>query len=786
MDEPVDELGALPGDCEACLQTLAAQPLLQALSERDALFEASARAAQSTRRPPTAVTDAVCGERIDVVRERLGAPGAVHGECQASWDGRFAEHCHDPTQFVADNLRLHAVAWQQWVPQNTRDGKLVVEWISRGYRFQLVAPAAAPDDRRGKTAARLEALRKLMRGFLSSAEVDAAIHSPVPPRFRMPNHTSVLEHADFVEAELLGYLGTGAISIAREEDVHCVLALGVVDHRSGKRRLIVDGRPINFWQAYLPFSFERLSDLPQYLELGDLLVVLDAKSGYHHIGVAVEHRRYLCVQFKGVLFQFNVLPFGVAQACYAYTKVMRQVYAPLRARGWKLTHYIDDLLMAQQPRERACFDVVTLTLLFVALGWFLSVSKCQAWPQARACFLGLRVDTHALQFSIPEDKLEYILGVLGELLAAAGASRRQYAQVAGLLASVAMAVPMSRLYLRGLNEILRGGRSWDTVFPFSTSERQELRWWFEHLPRLHGRKWRLSTRVLVVVGDVSESGFAGYTPGGEVEGRIGGGFSQEDMALLALGQWSSTVRETRNAEFCIIAVCETLGAAAAGSCIRYVGDNEGSIAALERQTGSADVFAIVKRVHLYCYERGVDLALEWRPRTDPQVAYADHLSRYVDYSAIFITRPTYRRVCEQMGCHPNLDVFAGGGKDEHRTAQYFTVCACPGSSGVDAFAQDWLVTPKGQRALVWVFPPHSQVAACLRRIERERVECLLVLPTGSYFWESVLHRLEWAVRQTVPLPFRPNVYWLGSQAPRAWRDQKRKFSFVVYRVSFLY
>ena len=64
----------------------------------------------------------------------------------------------------------------------------------------------------------------------------------------------------------------------------------------------------------------------------------------------------------------------------------------------------------------------------------------------------------------------------------------------------------------------------------------------------------------------------------------------------------------------------------------------------------------------------------------------------------------------------------------------------PGSSGVlsgvVAFAQDWLVTPKGQPALVWVFLPESQVAACLRRIERERVECLLVLPTGLYFGSS--------------------------------------------------
>ncbi len=66
-------------------------------------------------------------------------------------------------------------------------------------------------------------------------------------------------------------------------------------------------------------------------------------------------------------------------------------------------------------------------------------------------------------------------------------------------------------------------------------------------------------------------------------------------------------------------------------------------------------------------------------------------------------------------------------------------------------------------------------------IEREPVECLLVLPTGLYFWQPLLARLGQAVRQTVPLPFRPIVYWLGGQAPRARREQQRWFSLVNYQ-----
>ena len=224
------------------------------------------------------------------------------------------------------------------------------------------------------------------------------------------------------------------------------------------------------------------------------------------------------------------------------------------------------------------------------------------------------------------------------------------------------------------------------------------------------------------------------------------------------------------------------GRQAAGHCLRYIGDNRGSIAALDRQTGCAAVFTVVKRLLLYCHARGVDLEFEWRPRTDAQVAYADSLSRFTDWSAVFFTKATYQFVCKVMGKHPNLDLFAGSGAKEHHTAQYFTVSHCPGTSGVDAFAQDWRLTPQGLPAFVWAFPPVWQIAACLRRFAQDRVSGLLVVPVGMKFWRPLLDRLP--VKQRLSLPPHPGQYWLGSQAPAAWRGQP-PLLFEVYKVEFI-
>ena len=56
----------------------------------------------------------------------------------------------------------------------------------------------------------------------------------------------------------------------------------------------------------------------------DFLFKFDLKSGYHHLDIFKPHQRYLGfaweVNSNPSYFVFTVLPFGLATACYAFTK----------------------------------------------------------------------------------------------------------------------------------------------------------------------------------------------------------------------------------------------------------------------------------------------------------------------------------------------------------------------------------------------------------------------------------------------------------------------------------
>ena len=64
-----------------------------------------------------------------------------------------------------------------------------------------------------------------------------------------------------------------------------------------KARLCYDARYLNLWMRDMPFSLDRLSDLPRYVGVGHYQTVLDDKSGYDHILLTEESRAYFGIQF---------------------------------------------------------------------------------------------------------------------------------------------------------------------------------------------------------------------------------------------------------------------------------------------------------------------------------------------------------------------------------------------------------------------------------------------------------------------------------------------------------
>ena len=167
--------------------------------------------------------------------------------------------------------------------------------------------------------------------------------SDEPPMKVFKNNVSCKPFVSFVEETLVARLRSGAISLLGRVGVvdppFMVLPLTV---EPTKPRLCHDARYLNLWMRDMPFSLDRLIDLPRYVGKDTYQTVLDDKSGYDHILLSEDSRTYFGIQWGGWYFTYNTLPFGWKISPFVYHTTGLLASNFLRATGIPCLLYIDD------------------------------------------------------------------------------------------------------------------------------------------------------------------------------------------------------------------------------------------------------------------------------------------------------------------------------------------------------------------------------------------------------------------------------------------------------------
>ena len=328
---------------------------------------------------PPAMPEAEMFGLLQQVFDRLEHPGAVDG----SSDEQLLSYLHsimlDPIQFVAGNLTRHHAAWQMLFRTYgyTKRARHVLSWVADGIKFEFVSPFSPGQERHPRYRVRLQLVRQLLSNTVGPDAVHGMLHRDQPAHVQFANRISCSMHKQFVTDTIQDLIRVGSLVEWQGLQPPVVInGMGVVKNRKGKLRLILDCRYVNMFSMYAHFGYEKLSDVPQYLQLGDWFVLTDAKSGYHHVPMHESSWQYLAIEWQGRLLAYHVTPFGSARACRDFTWIMEAAYMPFKLRSFNMTFVIDDALMAAQTRAQCMFNVKTFVMLLTALGFYLSWDKC--------------------------------------------------------------------------------------------------------------------------------------------------------------------------------------------------------------------------------------------------------------------------------------------------------------------------------------------------------------------------------------------------------------------------
>ena len=95
----------------------------------------------------------------------------------------------------------------------------------------------------------------------------------------------------------------------------------------------------------------------------------------------------------GQVYYFRMMPFGLAPACWVFTKVIRVLVDFWRGKGLACMSYIDDGIGGAESREQALYYRNLVIETLIDSGWFINWVKSR-WELAKeAEFIGYIVGT---------------------------------------------------------------------------------------------------------------------------------------------------------------------------------------------------------------------------------------------------------------------------------------------------------------------------------------------------------------------------------------------------------
>ena len=549
----------------------------------------------------------------------------------------------------------------------------------------------------------------------------------LPTPFFKSNNASARVNSNFVSSAVNDLLNSDLV-----EEIFCVPdiinPLTVSTRSSGKQRLILDLRHINTFIYKQKFKCEDLSVATQIFDKGYYLFKFDLKSGYHHIEIFPEHRKFLAFAWDfgtGVFryFQFCVLPFGLSSAPFVFTKILNPLQKSWRSRGIPIAIFLDDGLGGGMDQVSAKISSLTVHSDLLKSGFVPNQEKSLWEPVQIITWLGVILNTIEGTVKATAERIAKLSSdlVFLQSLSSQQSLRQVHvksvASLAGQIISLSSCVgSVARIMTRHLFSVVNSALSWDSEVFLSDDAVAEINFWAANVDSLNGRVyWRAQTLpVKVSFSDASDSAC--------------GAFVESDPELVFHQNWSPEEKVLSSTWRELKAVCLALESFAdrlSDTKVIWYSDNQNVESVLLNGSKKLDLQALALQAFQICLEYHISLDARWIPR-DLNVK-ADIISKIVDFDDYAINDSIFQSIDDLWGPH-SVDRFACSynAKLPRFNSRFFQ----PGCEAVDAFAQDWGYDNN------WLCPPVCLIVRVLKHMEVCLAKGTIVIPLwkSSFFW----------------------------------------------------
>ena len=311
----------------------------------------------------------------------------------------------------------------------------------------------------------------------------------------MGNMVSAVEQESVVDEYLHAELA--ASRIIQVQEAHAQLMhyspFGVIPKRNrpNKWRLIVDlsspsGHSVNdgISKELASLTYVSVDDI--VVEVGrrgrgTLLAKMDIKQAYRNIPVHPNDRPLLAMQWQGKKFVDATLPFGLRSAPLIFTAVADALQWVMGRDGaqW-VAHYIDDFITVGAPGTDECAsNFAVMHAACERLGLPAEPEKDEG-PATTISFLGIELDTIALECRLPAEKLARLREELVKWREKKNCKKRELLSLIGILSHACKVVRSGRSFLRRLIDLSTVPKHLEHYVRLNHDARSDIEWWIRY------------------------------------------------------------------------------------------------------------------------------------------------------------------------------------------------------------------------------------------------------------------------------------------------------------------
>ena len=572
------------------------------------------------------------------------------------------------------------------------------------------------------------------------------------------------EKSEIIQEEINTLLEKGAIKPVQPCQNQFVSTVFLVDKKTGGKRPVINLKYLNQFVIKEHFKMTGLRSVLQQVQEGDLMFSIDLTDAYFSIPLEESVQKFFRFSWKGQLYQFLVLPFGLTTAPCVFTKVTKPLMSYLHSRGQRASIYIDDGIGLAQEMSVALSHRDVMVTLFQKVGFVINMKKSHLVPSHRIIYLGFIIDSIQMKVFISQEKLDKLLLEIELILKSKFVTIRQLARTIGLIVSVFPAYFQGPMFYRQL-EILKAKKlkllkSFKARIKLNLEAVRELKWWKRNARSQNGRSIHPPSIDLVLKTDASTIGW--------------GGICQD---VMMSGTWDNVqklfhinVLEMLAVQSALLALCPQKGIH-----IQLVVDNSTVVAYINRKGGthSATLNRIAREIWFWALEKEIHLsAIHVAGIKNVQ---ADYLSRlHQDRMDWMLNVEVFQLVC-QVFHRPQVDLFAN--MHNCQLPKFISWIPEPGAWKVNAWSVDWGCLD------AYAFPPFSLIPRVLQKVKQDQARILLVTPNWpTQNWWPIL--LDMLVQRPLLIPPQDNLLMRPQSQEK--HPLKESLSLVVWQVSGVY